>query len=150
MTEVKVRIWDLAMHAWADETAPFVLALESQESTARRLYRLHQAFMDPTPVDKSDRWIFMLYTGLKDRRGVEIYDGDIVRITRGLFRTARVEYLAKHGAWHAGTRRLNHEFAENCVVIGNVYEADMDGGEPAEPIKGSPPSELPEGFVMGP
>lgn len=62
----------------------------------------------------------MQYTGLKDKNGVEIYEGDIVRRSTGYIFEMKLDTFSLGGAGYSSAYGYSH--LEDDEVIGNVYE----------------------------
>ena len=116
MKEIKFRTWNT-------ETNKMIINVKEMGVFAlQSIYSIDEFLVIPT----NEKYPLMQYTGLKDKNGVEIYEGDIIKLNGNLYEV-----------WHSGLAfgliDKNKDFFEYMCqlydmngkvyeVIGNVYE----------------------------
>lgn len=106
MREIKFRAYD---HKTKEMSAPFTLSI------------IEEYIKDGYVGFRPERWDIMQYTGLKDKNGKEICEGDIVKDGWGEG-TGEVKFIYGHFYLGFGYCENLSSQAEDCEVISNIYE----------------------------
>ena len=103
MREIKFRAWD------KDKKEMFFV-----QRLNCFLFNAPSKYEDGSGVPKN--YEIMQYTGLKDKNGKEIYEGDIVK-RPALLPNASVEFVTT-----LNLARYLPSHLEHCEIIGNIYQ----------------------------
>lgn len=116
--EIKFRAWDKK-----DKYCHYDVAIYPNNKVAIKRYNVESMMIEAEYgathwTELGDDTLVEQYTGLKDKNGKEIYEGDIVRVSYGYNYEVR---QFRTGAWRIGRDDLC-VWADSSEVIGNIHE----------------------------
>ena len=126
MREIKFRAWDPKEKEMVQVRAPMVLEMYDDAWCVVEYGDEHDCYLNLLASKCGD--ILMQYTGLKDKNGVEIYEGDVVRDHVG---TGTVKYSNENAGFRVsygdGKAKWFYDYTlkgerESIEVIGNMYK----------------------------
>lgn len=109
MRDLKFRIWDI------DHKIMVHSAIELKKDSILQRAKLEER--------TSDNVIWLQFTGFKDQKGVEIYDGDLLKAFGMIY-----QVVFSDGAFYMKLRSVHHRLSrvfithEEIEVVGNIHE----------------------------
>lgn len=111
---------DIKFRAWLPKANTMVYEIEKDDDLADII------------ADKGNKYILMQYTGLEDKNGVEIYEGDILEYTFTDYKGKKLwkeKYILKENisGWEMRNitkprRHRSLSLVKNYEVVGNIYD----------------------------
>ena len=125
MREIKFRVYDKGRKQWVHDTDHAISLFGEYVIFGEILRRPDDSIVSLDELNDLDA---MQYTGLKDRNGREIYEGDVVRwYVNNVTRDGIVEYVVESAGYDL---KNFHDPYHVCVdwyrgeyeILGNIYE----------------------------
>ena len=133
-TPKKFRVWLPPLNKFGDDNSVFMNCYGKLYGVTRpSLVDDSRSIVNIGQFKEFDGYTIQWYTGLNDKDGKEIYDGDILKVWNGTFviKIGQVVYEADHGGYIFQYKRngpnqnyinLNCDVAFESVIVGNIFE----------------------------